>query len=72
MSVLYIRTDSFDMTFILTMPISSARMPVRFKSIFVLALRDAWRNVADFLVSTPVDTSFLTRPSDEIVQIYES
>lgn len=59
MSVLHIRTDSSDVVFILTNPISSTRTPVRFKFMFTLALREAWRNVADFLESIPVDMNFL-------------
>ena len=71
MSVLNIRTDSFDMTPALTIPISSARVPVRLKVMFTL-LREAWRNVADFLASRPADIKFLQAQSDnEIVQKYE-
>ena len=71
MSVLNIRTDSFDMTPALTIPISSARAPVRLKFMFTL-LREAWRSVVDFLVSRPVDINFLQAQSDnEIVQKYE-
>lgn len=58
MSVLNIRTESFGMKPALTVPISSARVPVRFKFMFPL-LREVWRNVADFLASRPVDISFL-------------
>lgn len=59
MSVLNIRTDSFDMKPALTVPISSARVPARFK------VREAWRNVADFLASRPVDINFLQAQSDD-------
>lgn len=71
LSLLNIRTDSFDMKFALTVPISSARVPVRFKFMFTL-LREAWRNVADFLASRPVDINFLQAQwDDEIGQKYE-
>ena len=66
MSVLNIRTDTFDVKHALTIPISSARVPVRFKFMFTL-LREAWRNVEDFLASRPVDINFLqVRSDDEI------
>lgn len=55
----------------LTIPISSARMPVRPKFMLKL-LREAWRNVADFLASRPVDINFLqVQSDDEIRQKYE-
>jgi hypothetical protein len=52
------------MTPALTIPISSARVLVRFKFMFTL-LREAWRNVADFLASRPVDINFLQTQSDD-------
>ena len=64
MSVLNIRTDSLGMKPALTIPISSARVPVRFKFMFTL-LREACRNVADFLASRPVDINFLQGQSDD-------
>jgi hypothetical protein len=55
----------------LTIPISSARVPVRLKFMFTL-LREAWRNVVDFLASRPEDINFLQVLSDdEIGQKYE-
>ena len=72
MSILNIRgADSFDMKPALTIPISSTRVPVRFKFMLTL-LREAWRNVVDFLASRPVDINFLQAQSDdEIGQKYE-
>ena len=65
MSILNIRgADSFDMKPALTIPISSARVPLRFKFMFIL-LREAWRNVADFLASRPVDINFLQAQLDD-------